>query len=409
MHSYARRKRCRICGGENVVQFLDLGSMPPANAFLKQEDLGKPEQSFPLTVSFCKDCFLVQTQDVVSPEILFKDYVYMTSGSKPLKEHFQDLARSLSRQFKLAKNDLVVDIGSNDGTFLEELKSCSRVLGIEPAATMAEYSREKGIPTEEKFFTSKLADEIREREGKARIILAANVFAHIDELHDVCNGIEHLLEDDGVFIMEAHWVGNLIGEGGFDQIYHEHLCYFSVLALEHLLRRFGMKIMDVQFIPIHGESMRVFIKKQGSVNDSVGRAFAKERVLGLDSFATFRKFADKVNKNRDRLVSTVADLKAAGKKIAGYGAPAKGNTLLNFCRIGKESIEYISDATPLKQGLFTPGMHIPVVAPERNREERPDCMLLLAWNYASAILEQEKDMRRNGTKFIIPVPEVKIV
>ena len=408
MDSYARKTTCRVCDSTRVVQFLDLGSMPPANGFLKKEDLQKPEPSFPLTVSFCEDCSLVQTQDVVDPGILFKDYVYMTSGSKPLADHFHELARSLSQDLKLSAKDLVVDIGSNDGTFLEELKNC-RVLGIEPAATMAKISREKGIPTEEHFFTSELAAAIREREGTARLILATNVFAHIDELHDVCKGIEHLLADDGVFITESHWVGNLIGEGGFDQIYHEHLCYFSLLALEALFEQFNMHIVDVEFIPIHGESVRVFVQKKAQAKDSVERAFAKERALGLAALATFKKFADKVVQNKQQLVTTVAELKAQGTKIAGYGAPAKGNTLLNFCGIGADSINYITDATPLKQGLYTPGMHIPVVHPDNLKKDLPDYVLLLSWNYANNILEKEKELRNKGVKFIVPVPEIRVV
>ena len=409
MNAYSRRPTCRVCESSKIVQFLDLGVMPPANAFLRKEDLDKPEEQFPLTVSFCEDCSLVQTQDSVDPEILFKDYVYMTSGSKPLVEHFERLAEKLKKDLKLGASDVAMEIGSNDGTFLAELKDDCTVVGIEPASGVAKYGRDKGVTTEEAFFTSEFANGLKQKYGAARLILASNVFAHIETLQDVCKGIELLLAENGVFVMEAHWVGNLIGEGGFDQIYHEHLCYYSLTSLTSLFKQFNLRIVDVEFIPTHGQSLRVYVAKGGDVQKTVSDVLEKERNLGLDKRATFEAFAEKVERNKQDIVSNIARLKKEGKCVVGYGAPAKGNTLLNYCGIGAESIDYIADATPFKQGLFTPGMHIPVVPIEKLRADAPEYILLLAWNYAPHILEKEKALRESGIKFIIPVPEVRIV
>ncbi len=409
MAPYARRKNCLVCESDALVQFLDLGAMPPANAFLTSEELQKPEERFPLTVSFCTDCALVQTQDVVDPAILFKDYVYMTSGSPPLVQHFVDLAEKLKKDFSLVKSDVVMEIGSNDGTFPAALKDDCTVVGIEPAHGLAEMSRKSGVQTEEVFFNAQVAETLREKYGKARIILAANVFAHLENLQDVCTGIELLLRDDGVFVMEAHWVGNLIGEGGFDQIYHEHLCYYSLTALITLFKRFNLHIVDVEYISTHGQSLRVYVRKGGDIKASVGTILASEKELGLDSLATFQLFSERVARNKEEIIETIRRLKAQGARIVGYGAPAKGNTLLNYCGIGTESIEYIGDATPLKHGRYSPGMHIPIVPVERIRADVPDYALLLAWNYAPQILEKEKELREKGTQFIIPVPQVRIV
>lgn len=407
--AYTRKKTCRICESTDLVQFLNLGTMPPANAFLTKAELARKEAKFPLTVSFCKNCALVQTQDVVDPEILFKEYVYMTSGSPPLVRHFVDLAQKLKRRLKLKKWDVVMEIGSNDGTFLAELKNTCRVVGIEPARRIAAFARKRGVPTEEVFFDSAVAQQLAKKYGKARLILATNVFAHIDGLRDVCKGVQELLVDDGIFITESHWVGNLIGEGGFDQIYHEHLCYYSLTALTALFKQFGLTIIDVERIPTHGESLRLYVAKKGNVRLSVSTLLAREKKLGLDKLTTFRRFAKKVERNKKDVVTTIAKLKKNGVRIVGYGAPGKGNTLLNYCDIGNKSIEYIADATPLKHGRYSPGMHIPVVSIEQLRADAPEYVLLLAWNYAPQILEKEQKLRQKGTKFILPVPRVRIV
>jgi hypothetical protein len=408
MEHFSRRSNCRVCGGTNLVKVLDLGSMPLANAFLKKEDFGS-EESFPLTVVFCEDCFLLQVPEVVDPAILFKDYDYITSASKPLAEHFVEMGKVLKDRFITTKNDLMVEVGGNDGTLLGAVKDDCRVLNIDPAENIAALAREKGVATEVAFFGKETALIIRKKYGSAKVIVANNVMAHIDDIRGVFKGVSSLLSDDGSYVFEVHWVGNLIGDGGFDQIYHEHLCYYSLLTLNRLIEDSGMHIFDVEFVPIHGKSLRVFAGKKQQKTKAVDEVFLFEKEIGLDKTETFKKFSEKVEKNRADILDVLSRLKKEGKKIAGYGAPAKGNTLLNYVGIGPDVIDYLTDTTPMKQGLYSPGGHIPVVSPDKLISDRPDYVLLLAWNYADAILKKEAKLREDGVKFIIPVPDVRIV
>jgi len=403
--------KCRTCGEEKLVHMLDLGTMPPANAFVPKEDLQKEDQTFPLRVAVCSNCLSVQLQDTVAPEVLFsKDYYYFTGASAPLAKHFETLGEHLAKEFQLTKKDLVVEMGSNDGVLLGALSPYSRVLGVDPATNVGIEAKKRGVPTMQAFFGEKSAKAILKKEGPAKLILANNVFAHIPDIHDVIRGIKELLPEDGEFIAEVHWVGNLMGDGGFDQIYHEHIYYFSLHALKHLFEVVhGMTISRVELIPIHGESLRIFVTKGKKVDPSVLMLMKKEKELGLDKVETYLSFASKVKEIKDTLFKTLTLLRESGKRIIGYGAPGKGNTLLNFVQIGPELLEYIVDTTPTKQGTFTPGMRIPVVHPDRLKTDTPDYILLLSWNYADSILEKEKELRKRGVKFIIPVPTVKIL
>src|SRR3989338_2231639 len=289
------------------------------------------------------------------------------------------------------------------------MKNHCKILGVDPAPEMEKFAKAKGVPTMTAFFDAEAAEKIIARYGNAKVIIANNVLAHIDDIQSVFKGIGKLLKQNGVCVFEAHFVGNLIGKGGFDQIYHEHLCYFSLHALSHLMKRFGLKILDVTTVPIHGESLRVTVGKTDSPKRSVELFLRKEKKIGLHKIETFRQFANKVENNKRALISLIERLKAQNKKITGYGAPAKGNTLLNFYGIGPDMLDHITDTTPLKQGLFAPGSKIPVVPPEENAKNPPDYILLLSWNYTDAILKKEAALRKKGVKFIIPVPEVKIV
>ncbi|MES2087681.1 MAG: class I SAM-dependent methyltransferase [Patescibacteria group bacterium] len=403
------KKICRICGGSKLTRVLDLGAMPPANAFLTKSQLRKKQDNFPLAIYFCQDCTLLQLIDVVDPEILFKDYLYQTSASSPLLIHFKKLAQEILEKHIASKNDLVVEIGSNDGSLLEHFKNRARILGVDPAETMVTIAGAKGVPTLSAFFNEETARKIIDSHGHAKIILANNVLAHIDDLHSVFAGIETLLDADGKFIFEAHWVGNLLGKGGFDQIYHEHLCYFSLHAVNHLAKKFGLKVLDVVLVPIHGESLRVTLGKVGTPNARVSAFMKKEKKLGLEKFATYQKFSQKVAKNKIKLLALLKKLKQEDKKILGYGAPAKGNTLLNFLKLDQNTLDFITDTTASKQGLYAPGTRIPIIAPENLTSAKPDYILLLAWNYADEILKKETALRKSGVKFIIPVPEVKVV
>jgi SAM-dependent methyltransferase len=408
MEHFTRRQNCRVCGGINLSKVLDLGSMPPANAFLKKEDFAA-EESFPLTVIFCKDCFLLQVPEVIDAAILFKDYDYITSASKPLAEHFMEMGKVLKDRFISSKEDLMIEIGGNDGTLLGAVKDDCKVLNIDPAENIASLAREKDVETLVAFFNQEVAAKVRGQYGAAKVVVANNVMAHIDDIRGVFSGVSSLLSDDGTFVFEVHWVGNLIGDGGFDQIYHEHLCYYSLLSLNTLIESIGLHIFDVEFVPIHGKSLRVFAGKKQKREKAVNDIFALEKDMGLDKEDAFKAFSQKVEKNKAELLDLFSRLKKEGKKIAGYGAPAKGNTLLNFVGIGPDVVDYLTDTTPMKQGLYSPGMHIPVVTPEKLLSDRPDYILLLAWNYAGAILKKEEALRASGIKFIIPVPEVRII
>lgn len=404
-----RRSECRICGHRDLKKILDLGQMPPANAFLNSQKDFIAEKKFPLEVYFCSNCSLVQLLDIVNPEILFRRYDYLTSASKPLADHFIKMGQDLAQRFIKSKSDLVIEIGSNDGILLGAIKGNSRILGIEPAKNVAALAVKNGIETISEFFNKNLAQEISKKYGLAKIIIANNVVAHIDALKDLFGGIKALIGDEGFFIFEVHWVGNLVDEGGFDQIYHEHLSYFSLLALENLVKPFDLKIFDVELVPIHGASLRVYVGKNIKIKNSVEEFLNKEKNLDLDKSETYLRFSEKASKNRTALKDLLLGLKKEGKKIVGYGAPAKGNTLLNYCGINDKVLDYLIDTTPFKQGKLTPGTHIPIYSPEKLNYDVPDYLLLLAWNYAEAILKKEVVLRERGAKFIIPVPEVKIV
>jgi len=410
--SFIHKTNCRVCQKSNLVKTLDLGETPLANSFLRKKDLGEPEKKFPLVVYFCKSCGLLQLLDVVNPEILFRHYYYLTSTSKPLADHFVEFGKNLVDRFVTSKNDLVIDIGGNDAVLLESIKNRCWVLNIEPAKNVAEISKEKGVETIEEFFGEKLAERILRKYGLAKVITASNVIAHIDDLEDVFKGVKILIEKKGIFVIEVHWVGNLIGLvgiGGFDQIYHEHLSYFSLTALKKLVAQFGLKIFDAKLIPIHGQSLQVYIGKNYKPSRAVERFLKREKSLGLNKVQTYLNFAKRVEKNKKELRDSLLKLKKENKKIVGYGAPAKGNTLLNYFQIDNKILDFIVDDSPLKQGLYTPGTRIPIFSANRLKENRPDYLLLLAWNYAESILDKEQNLRDKGIKFIIPVPELKIV
>ena len=407
--SYQHNTACRICAGTDLVKVLDLGSMPPANAYVKKEDLKKPETSFPLVLYFCRTCSLAQLLDVVNQDILFKDYHFLTSASDPSIEHFRRYADEVIRPLISSPDDLVIDIGGNDGILLSFVKDHARVLNVDPADNLASISEGNGVPFYPAFFTSKTADDIIAKYGKVKVVVANNVFAHTDPLKDVFKGIAKLISEDGTFIFEVHWAKHFVEEGAFDQIYHEHLCFHSLHALKHLVESSGMNVFDVQIVPMQGRSLRVFAAKDRTPTPNVERVLSEEKTAGLTDEATYHAFAQKVETNKDKLLMLLRELKAAGKKIAGYGAPAKGNTLLNYYGIGPDILDYLTDTTTLKHGLYSPGMHIPIVSPERLLTDTPDYILLLAWNFKDAILEKEKVLRAKGVKFINTVPQVEVL
>jgi len=406
---YVHKTTCRVCEGADLVKVLDLGFTPPANAYLREEDLAKPEGSFPLVLYYCRTCSLAQLLDVVAPEILFKNYHFLTSASFPSVAHFKKYAEDAIRPFIASPEDLVIDIGGNDGVLLSFVKEFARVLNVDPADNLAPFSEANGVPFYPAFFTSQTADDILVKHGEAEVVTANNVFAHIDPLRDVFKGVAKLIGEDGTFIFEVHWQKHLLEEGAFDQIYHEHLCFHSLHALQHLATSAGMTIFDVKVVPEQGQSLRVFAGRNRIPTARVRQLLSEERSAGLTSEAAFHSFAKKVEANKTKLLALLQELKAAGKKITGYGAPAKSTTLLNYYGIGPELIDYLTDTTILKQGLYSPGMHIPIVSPDRLLSDTPDYILLLAWNFKEAILEKEQALRDRGVKFIVAVPEVAVL
>lgn len=403
---YVRRTTCRSCSFD-LTEVLDLGSMPLANNFLTEDKLEAPEYQFPLSLAFCRSCFLAQVPDVVDPELLFKDYLYTTGSSPVLVKHFEELAAKL-RPFLSKSTDLAIDIGGNDGTLLAYLKGYPTI-NVDPALNLRGRNEDKGISFIPHLFSDKLSHEILLTYGKAKVITATNAFAHSDHIEDMAQGVADLLDDEGVFVLEVHWVKNLL-EGGYDQIYHEHLCYYSLHSLIELLEPFGLTVFAAKIIPIHGQSLRVFVSKSATfAGASVEAILSEERQRRLTDVNTYLEFGKKVERNKDKLRRGLANLRKQGKRIAGYGAAAKGNILLNYCKIHPHLVEYLVDSSPLKQGLYSPGVHIPVKAPEYLQNDRPDYVLLLAWNYADDILKKEQLVRDLGTKFIIPIPEVSIV
>jgi dTDP-4-dehydrorhamnose reductase len=401
-------KKCRICGSQNIETILDLGNMPPANAFIDPNKI-KTEKNYPLSLKFCKNCSLAQLGQVVNPKILFSDYHYITSASEPLIRHFASEAEMIVKDYIKDRNELVVEFGSNDGTLLSSIKNNCRVLGVDPAKNIADLASSKGVETHVGMFNEKTATQIKQKWGSAKVIIANNVFAHIHNINDVMRGVKTLLTDDGVFISESHWVYDLLKSSEFDQIYHEHLSYYSLHALKYLAEKHGLKIIKVEQVPIHGVSLRIYMSLKGKIHHSVNKTLKIELDSGINKINAFKKFASRVHLNKTKFLKFIKELKKDKKIIAAYGAPGKGNTLLNFYGLNKKTIKFITDSTPLKQGTLAPGSKIPIVHPDYLLTHKPDYLVLLSWNYADAILKKEEGLRNKGVKFILPIPNLRII
>lgn len=407
------KHKCRVCKSVLGNKFLSLGPTPLANSFLRPEDLDKPETFYPLDVCFCDICGLVQLGHVVPPEIMFRDYIYVSGTSTAIPAHFSLLAKEVVERFKLDKDSLVVDIGGNDGTLLRGFKNLGvRTLDIEPATNIARIAEGFGIEAVNEFWNKGTAVKVAKERGKARVIIGTNVFAHVDDWDDFLEGINALMADDGVFIIEAPYLADLIEKIQFDTIYHEHLSYLAVRPLVALFKRFGLELFDCKRLDIHGGSIRLYVKKSASgiqASGAVEELVLLEKILKLDSFNTYLDFAARVDSLRQKLLGLLGKLKAEGNRIVGYGAPAKGNTLLNYCKIGTEMVSYTVDKNSLKQGLYTPGTRIPIFPVEKLLEDSPEYVLILAWNFADEIIQQQKAFRERGGKFIIPLPEPRVI
>ena len=404
--------QCLVCRSDDVKQFLDLGEMELANSFLTEEELSRSEPTYPLQVGFCDDCHHVQLMERVPPSAMFESYLYVSSASDTLKRHLHGLAAVITERYGLGPDHLVVDIGSNDGTLLSGFRSSGvRILGIDPAENLASLALKVGVETYTAFFGSETAAKVAERFGRASVITATNTFPHIPDLVDFLAGIHILLDTDGIFVIEVHYLADLLEQGAFDTVYHEHVSYWALGPMIDLFNRHGLQVVDVERLPVHHGQLRVFVQRDGhdEVQPSVDAVLEAESELGLDRFETYERFARQTMKIREDLRATIQGIVAHGESVVGYGAPAKASTLLSFLEIGRDEIEYIVDRSPLKQGLYTPGRHIPIVAPERLLDDQPDYALLLAWNFADEVLEQQAEYRKRGGKFILPIPEVKII
>ncbi len=408
-----RRSTCRLCGRANLALVLSLTPTPPANAFVPADRLNQAQQCFPLDVHLCLDCGHVQLLDAVDPEILFADYVYVSGTSPAFVRHFESYAHAIITENGIAPGSLVVDVGSNDGTLLRAfLAKGMRVQGIDPARAIAAQANASGIPTEAAFFNRPLAENVRNKLGAAQVVTANNVFAHIDDLDQVMDGVGALLAPDGLFVFEVSYLLDIYEQTLFDTIYHEHLSYHSVKPLIPFFRKHGFELISANRVPSHGGSLRGIAQRAGGkrpILPSVRQAVEKENGLGLSKPATFHAFAKRIGELRSRLRQVLNDFRARGEHVAGFGAPAKATTLMYHFELGRDAIEFIVDDSPLKQGLFTPGLHVPVMSSDAIYQKTPAGLIILAWNFAQPIMANHRRYRDAGGRFIIPVPQVEVI
>jgi SAM-dependent methyltransferase len=402
-----------LCSSASLGKVLALGHTPLANAFVTREALSEPQPVYPLDVYLCGDCAHAQLLDVVDPSVLYKDYVYVSGTSPVFVRHFQDYARYVVERFAPAAGSLVVEIGSNDGTLLRCFKERGfKALGVDPAEQITKGAIETGIDAIVGFFTPELARRIRNERGPAHVIMANNVMAHIDELSGVMEGVRDLLAPEGVLVFEVSYLADVIEKTLFDTIYHEHLDYHTVQPLVGFFRRCGLELIDAMRVDTHGGSLRGVVQLAAGprcIEPSVAALVEQERRMGLNGPEAFRRFAAQIEKIKGELLGLLRRLKREGKRIAGFGAPAKTTTLMYYLGFEPEMLDFIVDDSPLKQGLYTPGMHIPVVPASELYIRRPDYVVVLAWNFARAIIQKHAAFREVGGRFIIPLPAVEIV
>ncbi len=427
-----RRESCRLCGSDKLELVMRLTATPPANAFVSTDHLGEKDAVYPLDLHLCLDCGHLQLLDIVSADVLFRNYVYVSGTSPVFVEHFRQYAEDLMKLavWKLrghplpratcreqdlaapAGNKLVLDIGSNDGTMLKFFKAKGlRVLGVDPALDIAKGASDAGIPTLPAFFTEALAEEIKAKHGAASIVVANNVFAHADDLLGIARGVRGLLAPEGIFVFEVSYLVDVVEKTLFDTIYHEHLSYHALKPLKSFFERLGMEIFDAERVLTHGGSLRCFVQRRGAgrpLSSCVDNLINLEAKLGLHAPEAFRAFAGKIERLGNELGTLLRDLKAKGKKVAGYGAPAKATTLLYQFNLANV-LDFIVDDSPLKQNLYTPGYHIPVLSSRAIVERKPDYLLLLAWNFAESIIKNNKTFLDQGGHIIVPLPELRVV
>jgi len=404
---------CRSCGGSTLEPLLSLGDVPLANSLLTADALAASEPVYPLEVVFCPACTLVQITETVPPEQLFGEYLYFSSFSDTMLASAEAIAARLVRERTLSGESLVVEAASNDGYLLQFYQRAGvAVLGVEPALNIARVASERGIPTLPDFFGQELAARLVREGRRADVIHANNVLAHVADLNGFVAGFAALVKERGLVVVEAPYVRDMIERCEFDTIYHEHLCYFSLAALEGLFARHGLAVIDVERLPIHGGSLRLFAEPRAARTAPSERLVAlraAEAAWGVGELARYADFATRVERLKEGLRTLLGRLKADGRRIAAYGAAAKGATLLNYARIGTETLDFVVDRSPHKQGRFMPGVHLPIRDPRELSVATPDYVLLLAWNLADEVMAQQAEYRARGGRFIVPVPEPRIV
>lgn len=406
--------QCRFCSAPLSLSFADLGMSPLSNGYLKPGQLNRMERFYPLHARVCESCYLVQLEEFESPEHIFSDYLYFSSYSDSWLAHAASYTEQMIQRFGFDARSHVVEIASNDGYLLQYfVKRGIPVLGIEPAANVAQVAEQKGIPTLTRFFGKATARELAAAGKSADLLLGNNVLAHVPDLNDFVGGMTLLLKPDGVITMEFPHLLRLMEENQFDTIYHEHFSYFSFSVAEKVFAAHRLTLFDVEEIPTHGGSLRIYAKHASNtvfpVGERVPALRQREKAAGLDRADAYRAFSRQVMATKRSLLRFLIDAHEAGKRVVGYGAPAKGNTLLNYCGVRTDLLEYTVDRSPHKQGHFLPGTHIPVHAPEKIRETRPDYVLILPWNLEQEIISQMADIRGWGGKFVIPIPEVRVI
>jgi SAM-dependent methyltransferase len=404
---------CRYCGHKLKHTFVDLGMSPLCERYVSFKDKNKMEPFYPLHAYVCEACFLVQLEEYVKPEDIFTEYAYFSSYSESWVEHARQYAEMAIDRFKLDRNSFVMEIASNDGYLLQHfVKRDIPVLGIEPAANVAQAAREKGVPTLVEFFKENLAQELAAKNTRADLIVGNNVLAQVPDLNDFIKGLKVALKPEGIITLEFPHLLRLIEENQFDTIYHEHFSYFSLTTVERIFRSHNLAIFDVEELPTHGGSLRIYAchgeNDRAEMTEKVALIKEAEKSAGLEALPCYLSFQERVKEAKLKILEFLIKAKRRGKSVAGYGAPGKGNTLLNYCGIRTDFIDYVVDRNPYKQGKFLPGTHIPIYAPEKISETRPDVVVIMPWNFRDEIMKQMSFIRRWGARFAVFIPSVTV-
>lgn len=405
---------CRFCGKPLTKTFVDLGMTPLSNSYIKKENLLKPEMYYPLYVYVCESCFLVQLEQFEIPEKIFSDYAYFSSYSRSWLQHAKIYAKKVISEFNLHSQSQVVEIASNDGYLLQYfVEQGIPSLGIEPAHNVAEKAIKKGINTRMCFFNKGVAETLVKEGLQADLLIGNNVLAHVPNLNDFVEGLKILLKPSGIITMEFPHLMRLMQQNQFDTIYHEHFSYFSLITILKIFKKHGLCVFNVEELSTHGGSIRVYAKHQYNqsipISNNVDKLIMIEKSYKLDSIEVYKSFSEKIQEFKKSILEIFINIKKQNKKIVGYGAPAKGNTLLNFCGIGTDFIDYTVDRNPYKQGLYLPGTHIPIFSVDKIEETKPDYVVILPWNLKDEVINQMSIIKNWGGRFILLIPEIEIV